>query len=794
MAALFRFSLDFFWFARKNIAPKAFVGAPATMAMTTPRVVAPGAAVSTAGLRPKSRRVRVSRRTSVHATSTNNFQGRKNLTSSSNDVSNDVSPATYPSSKRSPFPMEVFTANGAASSGRFLWASRGITNGTGLKPLDWKSDWFEEDFDESDEKIANTENKKDSKWVRELRIRHELIDSQTDLGCTVWNETAAPAVEALLPKMCHWLVNRYPYKYVRTPDGGLELPELNWQTGPLDSIKGIDAMKTCAKLVQEDLCFVREETLEEAWEEIDGQIDREVDTGAVDTSGDTSRIKSSANSVNLTPKHTFEAGVVCFSFDPRKRAGKTLAELHAPVPGYEEKMKQAMSKVFTNLDSNKPLWRANWALQNNGQVISTALEWHPSNVEIGGVSERKKFAENDGSDGDSSTFSDSLHVGFMDPLSELPSDAKAAGEQIHLRVEYETVMRLGDKSDRAVSRWILFTVKTHLDSISKLDDESCGFLLNAIEESDAEELSYKSLGNETLRESVVEYLSHRSEVNTVDTGTTSATALPSPQTNNAVSTKKCPMGFSGEKTGKVMEVETQTPLISDPTPEPKASPTKSEPNLSILFESGRASVADKFGIDPWPTSALGISQSKSPPASWYFDPAVFKLKTSTLFAKGWQVIGRVDQLPVNAPTGTYFTYQLGSAFNLIITRDKNNELNAFHNQCRHRAMELVQDPNDANQKNQKNSWSRAFKSKRDKNKNGGKGDTFRTVGCDTGVVLNACFSCPYHGWEYDLDGSLTKIPKLSGTENFDIEKNGLKKVEVTEWGGFIWAHLGGKVE
>ena len=42
--------VGFFWFARKNIAPKAFVGAPATMAMTTPRVVAPGAAVSTAGL------------------------------------------------------------------------------------------------------------------------------------------------------------------------------------------------------------------------------------------------------------------------------------------------------------------------------------------------------------------------------------------------------------------------------------------------------------------------------------------------------------------------------------------------------------------------------------------------------------------------------------------------------------------------------------------------------------------------------------------------------------------------
>lgn len=33
--------------------------------------------------------------------------------------------------------------------------------------------------------------------------------------------------------------------------------------------------------------------------------------------------------------HTFEAGVVCFSFDPGKRHHKTLAQVHRPVPGYE---------------------------------------------------------------------------------------------------------------------------------------------------------------------------------------------------------------------------------------------------------------------------------------------------------------------------------------------------------------------------------------------------------------------------------------------------------------------------
>ena len=55
----------------------------------------------------------------------------------------------------------------------------------------------------------------------------------------------------------------------------------------------------------------------------------------------------------LTIRHTFEAGVVCFSFDPRKRHRKTLAEVHAPVPGYERKMRDAVARVFTKLKTEQ---------------------------------------------------------------------------------------------------------------------------------------------------------------------------------------------------------------------------------------------------------------------------------------------------------------------------------------------------------------------------------------------------------------------------------------------------------
>lgn len=46
----------------------------------------------------------------------------------------------------------------------------------------------------------------DSSWVREMRRRHALIAA--NCGCTVWDESAAAAAEALLPMVCDWLTRR----------------------------------------------------------------------------------------------------------------------------------------------------------------------------------------------------------------------------------------------------------------------------------------------------------------------------------------------------------------------------------------------------------------------------------------------------------------------------------------------------------------------------------------------------------------------------------------------------------
>ena len=58
---------------------------------------------------------------------------------------------------------------------RFIWASGGSSAGTGLKSLDFESDWLEQ--------ASGPE------WARQMRLRHDLISE--DCGCTIWDDAAS---------------------------------------------------------------------------------------------------------------------------------------------------------------------------------------------------------------------------------------------------------------------------------------------------------------------------------------------------------------------------------------------------------------------------------------------------------------------------------------------------------------------------------------------------------------------------------------------------------------------------
>ena len=124
-------------------------------------------------------------------------------------------------------------------------------------------------------------------------------------------------------------------------------------------------------------------------------------------------------------------------------------------------------------------------------------------------------------------------------------------------------------------------------------------------------------------------------------------------------------------------------------------------------------------------SAASSELGTTLPASWYFQPEVFKLEMEYIFKTSWNYLGRVDQLP---KTGDYFSTHWGG-IPVLVLRDEEGKIRAYYNVCKHRGAEIIPPGSSGNR---------------------------RTL------------QCQYHAWTYSLDGSLKGAPKtdaLFGTHS-----------------------------
>ena len=133
---------------------------------------------------------------------------------------------------------------------------------------------------------------------------------------------------------------------------------------------------------------------------------------------------------------------------------------------------------------------------------------------------------------------------------------------------------------------------------------------------------------------------------------------------------------------------------------------------------------------------------KLPPEA-YHDQIWLEKEKLKLFGGSWLYGGLESELP---EPGCYKTITAGLS-ELVIVRDKQGELNAFHNMCRHRGAQLVQG----------------------------------TGKC--GVLV-----CPYHKWTYGLDGKMRGLAKPEQFDELDRENLGLHKASVGVWMGLIFVH------
>jgi len=131
----------------------------------------------------------------------------------------------------------------------------------------------------------------------------------------------------------------------------------------------------------------------------------------------------------------------------------------------------------------------------------------------------------------------------------------------------------------------------------------------------------------------------------------------------------------------------------------------------------------------------------------YLSREVAKLENERLWQRVWQVACREEELAV---PGKYVTYNVADQ-SIIVLRNNAGALKAFHNACLHRGREL-------------------------------------TTGCGSITKIN----CPFHGWQWNLDGEITRVTDREdwdGRPNMTDRDLHLPEVKTATWGGWVFINM-----
>lgn len=134
-------------------------------------------------------------------------------------------------------------------------------------------------------------------------------------------------------------------------------------------------------------------------------------------------------------------------------------------------------------------------------------------------------------------------------------------------------------------------------------------------------------------------------------------------------------------------------------------------------------------------------------APWtYQSSELLQLEKNTLFKPSWQFVGHICDLK---NVGDFLTFH-GFDERVVVVRDGEGKINAFHNICRHRGAPVI---------------------------------------AESSGNCRYAMSCPFHGWTYGLDGKLQGVPSASTFKNLDKSGIALEAVDVEIWMGLIFVRI-----
>ncbi len=147
-----------------------------------------------------------------------------------------------------------------------------------------------------------------------------------------------------------------------------------------------------------------------------------------------------------------------------------------------------------------------------------------------------------------------------------------------------------------------------------------------------------------------------------------------------------------------------------------------------------------------PSNPRRYSEATLIPKSRYTSREFADLEFEKLWPKVWQIACREEELP---NPGDFVEYRIGDQ-SIVVVRDEEGKIRAFHNACLHRGTQLCS---------------------------------------ETGNMAE--FKCRFHGWRWNLAGEIREVPDGGdfAAELVSRANLMLPRVLADTWGGFVWVNM-----
>ena len=131
---------------------------------------------------------------------------------------------------------------------------------------------------------------------------------------------------------------------------------------------------------------------------------------------------------------------------------------------------------------------------------------------------------------------------------------------------------------------------------------------------------------------------------------------------------------------------------------------------------------------------------------YYTSEQIFAKEFERIFTQEWFYACHLSQLPGK---GSFIRFPFAGE-EIVVVRGEGDDVHAHLNVCRHRGFRLCDEPR--------------------------------------GRVRGG-FTCPYHQWRFNLDGSLSSVPQMQDGDYFDFKDYGLRTAHVEVWHSMVFVNL-----